>query len=119
MDTLLPLLTQGLISLVFGIIGGYVGSWIQYRFARRLEREREQRAWREKLTQGVAEIMEKSQAAALAEIEGDGSPLEPLRRLVAPTAVLLFAALAFALSSYAGMIAMFVVGLVVGGRMRA
>jgi len=115
MDTVIPLLTQGLISLIFGIIGGYVGSWIQYRFARRLEREREQRALRDKLTQGVAEIVEKSQTAALAEIEGGGAPLH---RLLAPAAVLLFAALAFAFSTYAGLAAMFAVGLVVGGRMR-
>jgi NhaP-type Na+/H+ or K+/H+ antiporter len=118
MDTLLPLLTQGFISLIFGIIGGYVGSWIQYRFARRLEREREQRALREKLTKGVAEVMEQSQTAALSEIEVGNSRLEPLRRLLAPLAVLLLAVAAFALSTYAGIGAMFVVGLVVGGRMR-
>ncbi len=114
-EAMLQLIIQGLISLVFGIIGGYVGSWIQYRFARRLEREREQRALRDKLTQGVAEIVEKSQTAALAEIGGGGSPL---RRLLAPAAVMLFAALAFAFSTYAGLAAMFAVGLVVGGRIR-
>ncbi|MDW8326928.1 MAG: hypothetical protein RMK99_10205 [Anaerolineales bacterium] len=118
MDSLLSLLTQGFISLIFGIIGGYVGSWIQYRFARRLEREREQRALREKLTKGVAEAMEQSQSAALSEVEGVSPQLDPLRRLPASVAVLTVAVLAFALSPYAGMAVMFVTGLVAGGRMR-
>lgn len=63
-------------------------------------------------------MMERSQSAALSEVEGGGSLLEPLRRILAPLAVLLFTAGAFALSAYAGIGAMFVVGLFVGGRMR-
>ena len=119
MDTLLPLLIQGLVSLVFGVIGGYIGRWIQYTFTRRLEAEREQRELRDKLTEGVAEMMERSQSAALSDMEGGGSPLEPFRRLLMPMAVLLFAVVTFAVSSYAGMAAVFVVGLAVGGRIRA
>jgi hypothetical protein len=37
-------------------------------------------------------------------VESGGSPLEPFRRLMVPMAVLLFAVLTFALSSYAGMV---------------
>jgi uncharacterized membrane-anchored protein len=118
MDTVLPLLTQGLISLVFGIVGGYVGSWIQYRFAHRLEREREQRALRNKLTEGVSEMVGRSQSAALSEVEGGGPLLEPLHRILAPLAVLVLAVVAFAVSTYAGIGVMFMVGLLVGGRMR-
>lgn len=113
-STLVNWLTQGLISLIFGLVGGYMGSWIQYHFSRKLERDREQREFRSRLTEGVSEFVEKEQHATLNGMsEGFG---RFFRRVIAPIVMLVGAVFAFAYSPWMGLGGLFLLGMVVGWR---
>lgn len=108
--TLVNWIVQGAISLLFGLIGGYLGSWFQYRFARQLERDRERKALRERLTEGVGRFMEARQWAELRA----ASAVDFLKRLSLNVVALLVAVLAFAWAPWAGLAVLFAWGLALG-----
>jgi hypothetical protein len=108
--TLVNWIVQGAISLVFGLIGGYLGSWFQYRFTRQLERDRDRKALRERLTDGVSHFMEVQRRAEL----GAASALAFLKRLSLNLIALAAAVLAFAWAPWAGLAILFAWGLSLG-----
>lgn len=108
--TLVNWIVQGAISLVFGLLGGYLGSWFQYRFARQLEHERERKALRERLTEGVGQFLAAQQRAELAA----ANVVAFLRRFSVNVLALLVVVVAFIWAPWAGLASLFVWGLALG-----
>ena len=108
--TLVNWIVQGGISLVFGLLGGYLGGWFQYRFARQLEQERERKALRERLTEGVGRFLAAQQRAGLTP----DHVLAFLKRFSLNVLALAGVALAFVWAPWAGLAGLFAWGLALG-----
>ncbi len=117
LTTLLAWLGQGAVSLLFGMLGGFVGSYVQYRFQRRLDEDRERRRLRDSFTEGVSDLVQQQSLDELDEVGGHRDPtLTNFRRGVGAAVAVLAIIAGLVVNPLLGLAGLFAAGVLLGIR---
>lgn len=124
--TLINWIIEGLIALVLGIIGGFIGSWIKYHFDNRREADKEKKEIRAKLLKGVNEYVENTRRITVDDLDiptFQRSLLPKDRKIKIPGSILIISFLIFAILWFyryppVGIAFIFIIGLLFGYRQK-